>query len=187
MKTACFVFRMIGCAVLMYGTSFAAWSGTASQQGSANSADLASDRLRLEHTARADGGKHQAGKELSDEQRGNRRASDKNHPPNQASLAKANRPSQLPNRREHSVTGNAMNLHRPGSDKSRGVANDGLMRNETVKSALPVGSLSVVRPTAPSLNNVRHRGANPAVIGGLVSSKSANTGAINGTRMNHRP
>ncbi|MGA8505034.1 MAG: hypothetical protein WB762_05450 [Candidatus Sulfotelmatobacter sp.] len=52
-----------------------------------------------------------------------------------------------------------------------------------------------VRPTAaslnPSLNNVRHRGPNPAVVGGSAGGSanlhSSNTGAINGTRMKRKP
>jgi hypothetical protein len=46
---------------------------------------------------------------------------------------------------------------------------------------------SVVRPTVPSFNNVRHRSPNPAVVGGSPSSHSSNSGAINGTRMNRKP
>ena len=80
-----------------------------------------------------------------------------------------------------------MNLHQPGSDKSGGAAKGGLIQNETVHNALPVRPSSVVRPTAPSLNNVRHRGPNPAVIGGSANSDRRNTGAINGTRMNRKP
>ena len=132
-------------------------------------------------------GENQKHGKPSDEQRDHHHASDKNHPRSRASLTKANRPKQLPNSRERSIPGNAMNLHQPGSAKSGGAAKDGLIRNETVNNALPVRPPSVVRPTVPSLNNVRHRGANPAVIGGSANSDSRNTGAINGTRMNRRP
>jgi hypothetical protein len=80
-----------------------------------------------------------------------------------------------------------MNLHQPGPDKSGAVAKGGLIPNETVNNALAVRTPSVVRPTVPSLLNVRHRGPNPAVVGGSPISHSSNTGAINGTRMNRKP
>ncbi|MGA7447595.1 MAG: hypothetical protein WBQ43_21375 [Terriglobales bacterium] len=60
---------------------------------------------------------------------------------------------------------------------------------------MPVRPPGTVRPTAatlnPSLNNVRHRGPNPAVVGGLAGGSanlhSSNTGAINGTHMHRKP
>ena len=124
---------------------------------------------------------HQA----SDEERDHGRASDTNHPPSRASLTKANRPQQLPNSRQRSLPGNA--LHQPGSSKSSGAPKGGLIRNETVNNALAVRASSVVRPTVPALNNVHHRGPNPAVVGGSPNSHGRNTGAINGTRMNRKP
>ncbi len=137
--------------------------------------------LSAQRGGRAAGQHHQA----SDEQRDHGRASDPNHPPSRASLTKANRPKQLPNSRQRSIPGNA--LHQPGSDKSGGAAKSGFIRNETVNNALAVRTPSVVRPTVPSLNNVRHRSPNPAVVGGSPNSHSSNTGAINGTRMNRKP
>jgi len=110
-----------------------------------------------------------------------------NHPPRRASLTKANRPKQRPNSRQPSVPGYAMNLHQAGSNKSGGAAKGGLIPNEPVHSALPVRAPSVVRPIAPSFNNVRHRSSNPAVVGGSPNSHSRNIGAINGTRMNRKP
>jgi hypothetical protein len=100
-------------------------------------------------------------------------------------LIKANRPKQLPNGRQRSLSGNA--LHQPGSDKSGGAARGGLIPNETVHSALPVRTSSIVRPTALSLNNVRHRGPNAAVVGGSPNSHSRSAAEINGTRMNRKP
>jgi hypothetical protein len=79
-----------------------------------------------------------------------------------------------------------MNVYRPGSDKSGGAAKSGFIRKETVNNALAVRAPNVVRPTGPLLDNVRHRGPNPAVVGGSLNSHGTNTGTINGTRMNHR-
>jgi hypothetical protein len=83
------------------------------------------------------------------------------------------------------MPGNA--LHQPASNKSGGVAKGGLIQNATVNNALPVRTPSVVRPTVQALNNVRHRGHNPAVVTGSVNSDSRNAGAINGTCMNRKP
>jgi hypothetical protein len=98
---------------------------------------------------------------------------------------KVNRPKQLPNIRQRSMPGNA--LHQPGSDKFGGAAKGGLIPNETVNNALPVRTPSVVRSTAPSFNNMRHRSPNPAVVGASPNSRSSNAGAINGSRMIRRP
>jgi hypothetical protein len=96
----------------------------------------------------------------------------------------ASRPKPLASTR--STLGNARSLRQPGSDKSSGAAKSGFIRNETVNNALAVRPPNVVRPAVPLLNNVRHRGPNPAVVGGSLNSHGTNTGTINGTRMNHR-
>jgi hypothetical protein len=82
--------------------------------------------------------------------------------------------------------GNVMNVHQPGSDKSSGGAKSGFIRNGTANNALAVRPANVLRPTAPSFNNVRHRNPNPAVVSGSLTSHGANTGMIDGTRMNHK-
>lgn len=188
MKIAYFVFMMIGCAVLMHGTSYAAASDPVAQQGSsARPAGTASDRPRAVHAAPPDGGKHQAREKPSDEQPGNRRASLKNPPAGQTSLPKTNGTNQIPNRQEHSASKNAMDFHTPGTDKSGGAAKSGLVQNGTGNRALPVRSPNVVRPTVPSLSNVRHLSPNAAVIGGSANATTRNTGAINGTHMNRKP
>jgi hypothetical protein len=158
-------------AALMPGTSYAASSHQTSAKSSATTPVVGNS---------------------SKEQRYPRHASDKNHPRSRASLTAANHPKQLPNSRKRSIPGNAANLHQPGSGKSGASAKGGLIQNETTMPVRPPGT---VRPTAaslkPSLNNVRHRGPNSAVIGGSAGGSanlnSSNTGAINGTRMHRKP
>ena len=188
MRATCLLFLMIDYAALMPGTSYAAQSNPASQQRSSESlANTISDHPRdAVHGVPFEDGENQKQGETSDEQRDHHYASDGNHSRSRASLTKANRPKQLPNGRKGSIPGNAMNLHQPDSAKSGGAAKDGLIRNETVNIALPVRP-PVVRRTVPSLNNARHRGANPAVIGGSAKSDSRNSGEISGTRMIRRP
>ena len=44
-----------------------------------------------------------------------------------------------------------------------------------------------VSPGAMSPNQVRHRGSNPAVVGGSSTSEDRGTGSLNGSRMPRRP
>ncbi len=194
MKTTCLIFLTMSWAALTQGTGYAVPSSPVSQPTSPeSSANTASDHPR--NPARRDAasprdGRHETGGKASDEQPDLRRASDKNHPPSRVSqtgLTKANRPNQLSNSRQRSLSGNAMNLHQAGSDKSGSAAKGGLIQNETVHDAWPVRTSSVVRPTVPPFNDVRHRGPNPAVVGGSANSDSRNTGSIDGTRMHRRP
>lgn len=189
MKTTCLLFLTISCAALLHGTDCAAQSSQAYQQTSTESAaNTAGGHPRDgERAAPADDGKHRKDGKPSDEQRDHHQASEKNDPRSRASLIKATRPKQLPSSRNRPIPVNAMNLHQPGSAKSSRAAKDGLIQNETVNNALPVRLPSVVRPTVRSLNNVRHRSPNPAIVGGLGNSNIRNTGAIDGAHMNRRP
>ena len=174
MKPLCFLFLTIACVLWIEGTTCAASSQQTSAEGSATTPVAGNP---------------------SKEQRYPRHASDKNHPRSRASLTAANHPKQLPNDRKRSIPGNAANLHQSGSGKSGAAAKGGLIQNETARNAMPVRPPGTVRPTAtmlnPSLNNVRHRGPNPAVVGGSaggsVNLNSSNAGAINGTRMPRKP
>lgn len=187
MKTAGLAF-MIGFAVLLYGTSHAApFDPAAPQSSSAHSGDTASNGPHAEHAAQADGEKHQAGEKPSGEQPGNHRASGKDHPSSEASLTKANHPSQVPNPQQHSASGNVMNLRTKDSDQSGGAPRVGRIPNETGNRALPVRSPSVTRTTAPSLGNARHRGPNPAVVSGSANAATRSTGAINGALVKRKP
>jgi len=78
----------------------------------------------------------------------------------------------------------SFNKNSPRSRQSGGAARDGLTQNKIPSNALPIRPRSaVIRPSVPSLNNMRHRGANPAVVGGPAISQGRNSGAITGTRM----
>ena len=184
-----FLLLTMSSAALMQGTSYAAPSQQTSAERSPNPAS--NHPHDAEYAAPVDNGKHETGGKDSNAQRDARHASDKNHPRSRASLTAPNHPKQLPNSRKRSMPGNAMNLHQPGSDKSGGVAKGGSIQNEKVNNAPAVRPPSVVRPTVASLNNalnnVRHRGPNPAVVGGSANLAGRNIGAINGTRMNRKP
>jgi hypothetical protein len=188
MKATCLLLLTICCAALTPGTAYADPSGPTSQQTSRESvANTVSDHPQdAEHAALTEAGKRKKNGNPSDERRAPGHVSGKNHPRSHGTLTK-DRPKQLPNSQRRSPSGNAMNLHQPGSDKSGGAAKGGFIQQETVKGAPPVRSANVIRPTAPLLNNVRHRGANPAVICGSANSDGRNTEAINGTGVHRRP
>jgi len=94
-----------------------------------------------------------------------------------ASVIRPSAPKQLPNPPRHSTSRNA-----PG-----GPPRGGLVPSEIANPAPSVRPPTVVSLQAPSLENVRHRGANPAIIGGSANSDARNTGALNGTRMPRKP
>jgi hypothetical protein len=210
MKAAGLLFLMIACATWMEGTTYASPSPQAAVERPANenSAKPASDRVqndRLPQDSRDAGtsaanGKFQGRKNESAEPPAPRPASVGNHARTCASSTTASRPRQLPNRWKGPSLRNATNLHQHGSgksglDKSGGAATGGFVQNRKVHNVLPVRSTSAVRPTVasldqplnPSLNNVRHRGPNPAVVGGSANFHNTNSGAIDGTRMHHKP
>jgi hypothetical protein len=184
MKTAGLVLAMIGCAVLTHGTGNAVPFDPAAQKSSSTrSADTASDRSRAEQATQADGRKQKVDGAFSNERQVKRPSSAKNRSSSQERAPKANRPEQLPNRRERSAPGKALAVRASDEDKPGATAKGG----PTGSHALPVRSPSVTRTAAPPLDNARHRGPNSAVVGGPAISTARNTGAINGTRMNRKP
>lgn len=185
MKAACLLFLTISCAAPMHGTACGVPPDPGSQQPSSSTV---SDHPRdTEHAASARDGKHQTNGKPSNQQRDRSNDSDTDHPRSRASLTKANPPKQLPDDGKRSMHGSATNLRQPDSNRSGSAAKEALMQNVTVNNALPVRSPSIVPHTGPSPNNLRHRNPNPATIGGLMTSRTAHIGVIDGTRMNRRP
>jgi len=176
-----------GCAVLMQMTSYAASSLQTSTQ---NSAGQDGDRAHdAEHRGPAENVRHEKEGKLPDEPRVYSPYPAKNHPRSLAHLTTSSRTKQLPNTRKHSP-GKAANLYPTFSDRSGGARNGGRIQNQAANNIPAVRPTSTAHPTGAllesSLNAGRHRGLNAAVIGGTKNT-NRNTGAINGTRMNHRP
>ena len=186
MRAVGLIFLALGCAASAVGAAAVGQSVAASQQAPTRSAPNAVGNRSHEadHAAPAAGGAR-VGKP-SDDQQNHRKVSGNEPPTTKASPSKANHRNEVPNRRERSAAGNSESPHRPGSDKSGGVAQNGLARNETVRHAPSNRGLSAVRPSVPSLGNVRHRGANPAIVGGVRTSNARSSGALGGTHMNRR-
>jgi hypothetical protein len=186
MKTTCFIFLTISWAACTPGIGYAVPSNPASQPASPpSSANTASGRSGdAGHAAPADDGRYRSGAKASLEPRGHGRPSITHHPSSRATLTRVNRPKQLANNRQRFVPGYA--VQPPSREKSPVVGKGGLTSHEAVHKGSLVRVPSVARPTAPALNNVRHRSPNPAVVVGSVNSARRNNGAIDGTHMNRR-
>jgi hypothetical protein len=104
---------------------------------------------------------------------------DKSYSFGRTSLTAANHAKRL--------SGGAVDFHQAPSEKSAGTPKNGWIQSETIGHAPPVRSPSIGGPAARSLNDVPHRGSNPAVIAGLTNAKSGNAAAINGTGLNRKP
>jgi len=195
-KTTYLVFAMIGCAASMHGASYAAASTPALQQASSDNhakivADSPTNSRRTDHDSRHVGspvnGKRRAeGNRLTGTQQ-RRSGSVQGYQHSHASRAKSNGANQLPHTRQPSARGSAESSHRFGPDRSATGAQRELIQNERVNNIPPVRPPSHAPRIGSSLSNVRHRGSNPAFVGGAANSKTANAGALDGTHMIRRP
>jgi len=66
------------------------------------------------------------------------------------------------------VQANALNVHQRVANKPAG------------------GAKSVTRAAAPTFTNVRHRGPNPAIVGGPAKTQAKTTSSLSGTGMSRR-
>ena len=188
MKTACFFVLTIGLAVLMYGMADPATSRPESQPASVGGATTATgDHLRgSSQEPRSESAKGWKNGIDLDDQREPHDTPKKNLVRSHANLTPTKRATPVRNDPVRSKSANAISLHQPGSTRSGVDQGKVLFQKETVSNTVPVRSPRIVRPTPTTLNNVRHRSPNPAIVNGFVNSKTGTAGAINGTRMDRR-
>jgi len=79
-----------------------------------------------------------------------------------------NRSTQSSNTHPRPTSGNAVNVHTPGTNKATGAA-------KTVNQA-----------AGPKISDVRHHNPNPAIIGGPEKVQSKMTGSLSGTGVSKR-
>jgi len=110
-----------------------------------------------------------------------------NRVPPPASVAKVNRSKHPPSGQARPTAGTP-GLH-PQSrlSQSAAVAKKGSIQNKSVTSISAVQRPRMFPSSSPSFDNLRRCGPNPAVIGGLGTSKPSETGAINGSRFSRKP
>jgi len=181
MKATGLVLLVIAYLILINGPSYAVPSETRPQSSSETSASAAIDRLPgAERPYQPNKEKHQTAKQ----QRDWGHISGATRP---ANLAKVNRAKQLPNDRQHFLSGNASALRQPGGS-SVGTAGkeDVSVKQPGSHRTRPTPALGAIR-SGQSSNSVRHRGLNPPVIGGLSHSGAGNTSGINGASISRRP
>jgi hypothetical protein len=186
MRAIGLVFLTLGYAASAVGAAGAVPSVAASQQAPTRSAaDTAGNHSRKAAHAAPAGDRTQIGKTPEDQQNHPKAARNK-IPAASASLSNPSRRSEFTKRRERPAPEDSENSHSPGSDQHADAARIGRARNQAVNHAPSDRAPSAVRPAAPSLSNVRHRGTNPAIVGGAGNPNAKNTAALDGTHMNRR-
>jgi hypothetical protein len=115
------------------------------------------------------------------------RAAKANQVPKPPHVANTNRLKRPANGQARSTTSTARLQPRSRLSQSVVVEKRGSIQNKSVTSVSAVQRQSMFPSSSPSLGNQRHRGANPAVIGGLGTSKASETGAINGSHISRKP
>jgi hypothetical protein len=185
-KAVGLIFLTLGWAASAVGAAGAGQSLAQSQQTPSRSAANAvgSPSRDAEHAAPADAGTR-VGKPSADQQNHRKVSSNKPSTSN-TSPSKTNHRNEASSGGERSVRDGSKDSHRPASDKSAAAAQNGLARNSTVTHAPSDRASGGVRPAVPSLSNVRHRGPNPAIVGGVGNSSTRNTAALDGTHMNRK-
>jgi len=93
------------------------------------------------------------------------------------------RHKQPPTSPRRPAVGNPARVRQPGTDNSVRAAKSGFSGHAGLSN---VRAPSVTRIVAPTVNNLRHRSPNPAVVGGPAADKANGTGSVSGTRMNRR-
>lgn len=184
MRSAILVFAMMSCAGLAYGAGHVVSSGQVSQQAPVPNA--VGDRSENARQT-TDNGRGRKVPKSSDRQRAGARTSGRSSKPsNRVSPSQSSHPeprSIAPRRLE---SGGVMNVQPVAGQLDR-AASGALIHDETASRVAAIRPPTGIHPTAPSLIDVRHRGPNPAIVGGVANSKMRNAGSINGTRINRRP
>ena len=185
MKAAGLALAMMGCAVLIHGTSYA-FSPSPAPQG--QSSENSAKRFTGDHAtdaASADQAKGRMDRTPLDE-RDHRHDSDRSQARSHINVTKANRPAQPRDSQQHFTSGNGTDNRQLVPGRSSGVIRGRLIQSARINNDLPARPPTVGGPTATTLSSVRHRSPNPATINGSVNPKTGDTGAINGTRMRRR-
>ncbi len=183
MKISCVILAVMSGALTL-GISVALASSAAPQQSDAAS-NTASQHLS--EAASADVAKPPA----STERAGSRQVQHKNAKANRlplpASAGKTNRLKHPPNGHSKSTTAVPRSAYKSGPSQSAVATKKGSIQNKSVTRVSAVQRPNMFPSSSPLLDNVRHRGPNPALIGGLGSSKPRESGAINGSSITRKP
>ena len=163
MKISCLVFLAIGSAFTP-AASDATTSNPAPQRLEGAASTVPAGKRRVQH-----------------------RAAKANQVPKLPHVANTNLLKRPANGQARSTTATPRLQPQSRLSQSTVVEKRGSIQNKSVTSVSAVQRPSMFPSSSPSLDNQRHRGPNPAVIGGPGTSKPGGTGAINGSRFSRRP
>jgi hypothetical protein len=110
------------------------------------------------------------------------RPTKKNKPHGPAIPPKPNHSRRLPKNRQRS-TPQKLTGAQPATLRASGMPTPNKTANNVRIAHPPTSS----RASIPTSNDVRHRGPNPATLGGSTSLRSANAGSLNGAHIARRP
>ena len=163
MRISCLVFVVMGGALTL-GASIALASSTAPQRLEGAASTVPTGKRRIQHrTAKA------------------------NQVPKPPHVANKNRLKRLANGPAKATSAVPGSAHKSGANQPVMITKKGSIQNKPVTSVFGVQRPNMFPSSSPSLDHLRHRGPNPAVIGGLGSSKLRETGAIDGSHVRRRP
>jgi hypothetical protein len=109
----------------------------------------------------------------------------KNRPPSHATKTKE-RPKQPPVSRKHVPSEVASDSQHSLPGKSGNAARTGVIQEPAARTAAR-RTPTLVQPNVPLISTVRHRGANPAVIGGAALASGKGASSISGTTAHRKP
>jgi hypothetical protein len=179
MKTAAFLFTLLGSGALTLGLGFAGQPSNPPREAAPPESRAKTTSARPESHAPAKSSPTNGAKKTAKGHSGPKLP--------QPSQGSSNRPGEkrTNNAQTKGTSGNAAQPHQPGLNKSAGGAKAGPMMNENGNQRrLLVAGLSGTPPPNPV---VHARGPGPAIIGGPTPSSARNAAVINGTAMKHKP
>jgi hypothetical protein len=121
-----------------------------------------------------------------DRETGYANASAKNSARRAADIAKASRPQERPREGESPTSRKGTTGRQPVPNQTSAAANGPRSVTPSVK-AWVVHPPTLTGPFGQPPNSERHRGANPATVGGTANSVVRSAGAVTGTRASRKP
>ena len=103
------------------------------------------------------------------------------------SVGEGNSLRQLASRGRQVTPRNLRNEELASASRSEATAKHVSLPNKSATSTLAVRRTSPFPSASSSLDTVRHRGVNPAIVGRIENTRDTTTGGIDGNRMSHKP